>query len=150
MLSISRDNELIVFSQLVDKGQYLVLSISHYHFEVHTLTITWRKQYFVCGNGTILILFLHTDGAVTRKWKHSHLPASEYRKHVRREDSCFGLLQCRQRRGYWMNVLAFDKIVIFLNVGISSSGRAMFSLYSDKTMKERQVIFKIFVQQFIY
>lgn len=119
MLSISRDNELIVFSQLVNKGQYLVLSISHYHFEVHTLTITWRKQYFVCGNDTILILFLHTDCAVTRKWKHSNLPALEYRKHVCREDSCFGILQCRQRRGYWMDVLAFDKIIIFKNIGLA-------------------------------
>lgn len=38
--------ELTVFSQSIDKEQYLVLSNSYYHFETHTVTVALRT--FLC------------------------------------------------------------------------------------------------------
>ena len=96
--------ELIFFSESIDKEQSLVLSIPHYHFETHTLTVALRK-FFVCGNGITLILFLHTDYTVSRKWKSINLPALESRKHVCTEDWHFGVLKCRQKGDHLMNLL---------------------------------------------
>lgn len=124
--------KLIFFSQSIDKEQYLVLSIPHYHFETHTLTVSLRN-FCVCGNGITLILFLHTDYTVTRKWKNINLPALESRKHVCTEDWRFGVLKCRQKRDHLMNPLILWEDYYFFNIEISSFGSTMFSLCIGKT-----------------